>query len=97
MDLIRHEVSHLQAFKDLTDAEGIAEEVCLKFIETFDAAMTDEAWTRLKGAFDAMKRDHGEDNDVLKTCRLILNSQEAEAFSQVKGAMACIVHPSGQM
>lgn len=97
MDLIRHEVAHLQAFKDLTDLEGIAEEVCLQFNETFDAAMTDEAWIRLKGNYDTMRRDHGDDNDVLRTCRLIENAEEAEEFSQMKGALACVVHPAGQM
>lgn len=97
MELIRHEVSHLQAFKDLTDAEGIAEEVCLIFNETFDAAMTDEAWDRLKGNYEAMRRDHGDNNEVLKTCRLIENAKDAEEFSQMKGALRCIVHPAGQM
>lgn len=97
MELIKHEVAHLQAFKDLTDEESIAEEVCLKFNETFDAAMTDEAWVRLKASYDAMKRDHGEDNEIWKTCRLIETPQEAEDFSQMKGALACIVHPAGQM
>lgn len=97
MELIEHEMAHLPAFKDLADAEGIAEEVCLKFDETFDAAMTDEAWIRLKGNYEAMEKDHGGENDVVKTCRLIENAQEAEDFSQMKGALACVVHPAGQM
>ena len=97
MELIRHEVAHLSAFKDLAEEEGITEEVCLKFGETFDAAMTEEAWTRLRGAYEAMKRDHGEDDDVVRTVRLIEGACEAEEFSQMKGALAAVVHPAGQM
>ncbi|KAF2630550.1 DAO-domain-containing protein [Macroventuria anomochaeta] len=97
MGLIAHEMAHLSAFRDLADAEGIAEEVCLKFGETFDAAMTDEAWTRLKGAFQAMQKDHGDENDIVKACRLIEDAREAEEFSQMKGALAAVVHPTGQI
>ncbi|KAH8660301.1 FAD dependent oxidoreductase-domain-containing protein [Xylariales sp. PMI_506] len=97
MALIRHEMAHLPAFKELAAEEGIAEEVCLKFGETFDAAMTDEAWTRLKGAYDAMKNDHGEDNDVVKVCRVIEDPKAAEEFSQMKGCIAAVVHPAGQI
>ncbi|KAF2028091.1 nucleotide-binding domain-containing protein [Setomelanomma holmii] len=60
MKLIVHEMAHLSAFKELAGQEGITEDVCLKFGETFDAAMTDEAWVRLKGALDAMRDDHGD-------------------------------------
>lgn len=97
MELIRHEMAHLPAFRELADAEGITEEVCLKFGDTFDAAMTDEAWDRLKGSYETMRKDHGDDNDMVKTCRLIENAQDAEDFSQMKGALACVVHPAGQM
>lgn len=97
MELIRHELAHLQAFKDLCAEEGITEEVCLKFGETFDAAMTDEAWTRLKGALEHMRQDHGDENDVVRACRTIDNAHEAEEFTQMKGALAAVVHPTGQM
>lgn len=97
MELIEHEMAHLPAFENLTEEEGIAEEVCLKFGETFDAAMTDEAWTRLKGALDAMRRDHGDDHEIVKVCRVIEDAHEAEEFTQMKGALAAVVHPAGQM
>ena len=97
MELITHEMAHLSAFKNLADEEGIAEEVCLKFGETFDAAMTDEAWTRLKGAFEAMRKDHGDSNDIVRACKLIEDACQAEEFSQMKGALAAVVHPAGQM
>lgn len=97
MELIRHEMAHLSAFKDLAEQEGITEEVCLKFGETFDAAMTDEAWTRLKGNYEAMKQDHGEDDEVIKLVKLIEDAARAEEFSQMKGALAAITHPAGQM
>ena len=97
MELIRHEMAHLQAFEHLAKEEGITEEIALKFGETFDAAMTKEAWTRLRGAYDAMRSDQGDDNDILKLCRLIEEPYEAEEFSQMKGARAAIVHPTGQV
>lgn len=97
MELIRHEMAHLPAFQELADEEGFAEEVCLKFGETFDAAMTEEAWTRLKGNYETMKRDHGDDNEIVKVCRLIEDATEAEAFTQMKGTLSAVVHPSGQM
>lgn len=99
LELIRHEMSHLPAFKALAEAEGasFADEVCLKFGETFDAAMTDEAWTRLKGNYDAMLADHGADNEIVQVCRLIEDALEAEDFSQMQGALAAVVHPAGQM
>ncbi|KAI5366417.1 Putative FAD dependent oxidoreductase, FAD/NAD(P)-binding domain superfamily [Septoria linicola] len=97
ISLIRHEVAHLPAFKALAEAEGIADEVCLKFSETFDAAMTDEAWTRLKGNYDAMRADHGDDNEVFRTLELIEDATKAEEFTQMKGALAAIVHPAGQV
>jgi hypothetical protein len=97
MELIRHEMAHLPAFEQLAKEEGIAEEIALQFGETFDAAMTEEAWTRLKGAYEAMRTDHGEDDDVVKACRLIEEPSEAEDFSQMKGARAAVVHPSGQV
>lgn len=97
MDLIAHEMAHLSAFEELANEEGIAEEVCLKFGETFDAAMTQEAWTRLKGAYDAMRRDHGEDHKIVKLCRVVEDALEAEEVSQMKGAIAAVLHPAGQM
>lgn len=97
MDLIKHEMAHLTAFKELAAEEGIAEEVCLNVDETFDAAMTEEAWLRLKGAYDSMKKDHGENNEVVKVCRVIEDAKEAEDFTQMKGSIGAVVHPAGQM
>ncbi|KAF9881472.1 FAD dependent oxidoreductase [Colletotrichum karsti] len=97
MDLIKHEMAHLPAFRELMSAEGVTEEVCLKFGETFDAAMSDEAWTRLKGCYEAMKKDHGEDDDVVKVCRLIEDPKAAEEFTQMKGCLGAVVHPAGQV
>ncbi|KAM3420079.1 hypothetical protein BST61_g3384 [Cercospora zeina] len=97
MELIRHEMAHLPAFKALADTEGFAEEVCLEFGETFDAAMTEEAWARLKSNYEAMKADHGEDNEVVKVCRLLEDASDAEDFSQMKGALSAIVHPAGHI
>ncbi|KAF7557929.1 hypothetical protein G7Z17_g324 [Cylindrodendrum hubeiense] len=97
MDLIKHEMAHLSAFKELTAEEGIAEEVCLKLGETFDAAMSDEAWTRLRSAYELMKKDHGEDNEVVKVCRVIENAKAAEEFTQMKACLGAVVHPAGQI
>ncbi|CAK3917417.1 FAD dependent oxidoreductase [Lecanosticta acicola] len=97
MELIRHEHAHLSAFKHLADQEGFADEVCLKFGETFDAAMTEEAWIRLRDNLEAMKKDHGKDDEIVKACRLITDAHEAEEFSQMKGAIAAVVHPAGQI
>lgn len=97
LELIKHEHAHLQAFKDLAELEGFAEEVCLKFGETFDAAMTEEALERLRDNYEAMKKDHGEDDEIVKSIRIITDATEAEDFSQMKGALAAFVHPAGQM
>src|SRR3954447_13049589 len=97
MELIRHELAHLSAFKELAEEEGITEEVCLKFVETFDAAMTDEAWVRLKGAYETMRKEQGDDNDIVKTCKILDDPRQAEEFSQMKGALGVVTHPSGQM
>jgi plasmid maintenance system antidote protein VapI len=97
MHLIRHEVAHLSAFKELCAAEGITEEVCLKLGETFDAAMTEEAWARLSNALEEMRKDHGDDNDMVKLCRVIDDQAQAEDFTQMKGALKAIVHPTGQV
>ena len=97
MELIRHEMVHLQAFEQLAKEEGITEEIALKYGETFDAAMTEEAWTWLRDAYDAMRNDQGDDNDIFKLCRLIEEPSEAEVFSQMKGARAAIVHTTGQV
>lgn len=97
MELIKHEMAHLEAFRDLCAQEGITDEVCLKFDETFDAAMTDEAWVRLKGAYERMKCDWGKDHEIVKQCRLIEDAAEAEDFTQLKGTVGAVVHPSGQV
>jgi hypothetical protein len=51
----------------------------------------------LKGAYEAMRKDHGDENEVVKACRVIEDAGEAEEFSQMKGARAAVVHPAGQM
>jgi rubrerythrin len=83
LELIKHEMAHLSAFEKLLSEEGIAEEVCFELGDTFDAAMSDEAWTRLKGAYEEMRRDHGVDGDVVRECRLIEDSTAAEEFTYV--------------
>lgn len=95
--LIKHEMAHLPAFEELLREEGIAEEVCFKLGETFDAAMTDEARTRLRGAYEAMKSDHGENGEVVRDCRLIEDPIAAEEFTQMKGCLTAVVHPAGQV
>lgn len=90
-------MAHLAAFQKLLSEEGIAEEVCFKLGETFDAAMSDEAWTRLKGAYEQMLNDHGENGEVIRDCRLIEDAKAAEEFTQMKGCIGAVVHPSGQM
>lgn len=97
MQIIEHEEAHLSAFKRLFDAEGIAEKVCFKLGETFDAAMTDEAEERLKECLDRMTRDHGEDHPIVRSCRYINGKEEVEEFTQMKGAQAAFIHPSGQV
>ncbi|RMZ71110.1 fad dependent oxidoreductase superfamily [Pyrenophora seminiperda CCB06] len=96
MDLIRHEYAHLSAFKELAEEEGITEEVCLKLVDTFDAAMTDEAWARLKGVYEHMQKEQGDDA-IFKLCKLLDDPHQAEEFSQMKGAIGAITHPSGQI
>lgn len=95
--VIQHETAHLRAFTDLMEHEGIADEVSFKMGETYDAAMSSEAWDRLKQAYEHMKRDHGADGDVIKDCYLIEEPAKAEAFTQMKGCIGAIVHPSGQV
>ena len=97
MELIRHEMAHLAAFDQLAKEEGIAEETCLEFGETFDAAMTEEAWARLKRALETMRADHGDDNNIVKSCRLIEDACEAQSFTQMKDCIGAVVHPAGQM
>lgn len=97
MELIRHEMAHLPAFDQLAKEEGIVEETCLEFGETFDAAMTEEAWTRLKRALESMRADHGDDNDIVKSCSLIEDACEAQSFTQMKDCIGAVVHPAGQM
>jgi glycine/D-amino acid oxidase-like deaminating enzyme len=96
-EVIGHEYAHLAAFTKLFEDEGIAEEVSFKMGETFDAAMSDEAWTRLKGEYDQMKLDCGADDEVVKTLRLIEDPKEAEEYTQMKGCLGAVVHPSGQV
>ncbi|RDW68474.1 hypothetical protein BP5796_09131 [Coleophoma crateriformis] len=95
--LIKHEMAHLPAFRELLSEEGITEEVCFKLGKTFDAAMTEEAWTRLKTAYEDMKNDHGENGDVIRDCRLIEDPMAAEEFTQMKGCLGAVVHPAGQV
>ncbi|KAJ5352574.1 hypothetical protein N7452_001548 [Penicillium brevicompactum] len=97
MELIKHEMAHLPAFQHLLTEEEISEEVCFKLGETFDAAMSEEAWVRLKGAYEAMKKDHGEDDEVVKACRLIEDTEAAEEFTQMKACLGAVVHPAGQI
>ncbi|WVQ80116.1 hypothetical protein IAT38_002217 [Cryptococcus sp. DSM 104549] len=100
LSLIAHEASHLPAFSTLFADEGIAEEVCFKTGETFDAAMTPEAWTRLKGAYDALVKDWGEDKEggkLVGAVRVIEDKKEAEEFTQMKGCIGAVVHPTGQV
>ncbi|KAH9214283.1 FAD dependent oxidoreductase, partial [Leptodontidium sp. 2 PMI_412] len=97
LELIKHEMAHLPAFEELLAEEGIAEEVCFKLGETFDAAMSEEAWARLKDAYELMKKDHGENGDVIRDCRLIEDPAAAEEFTQMRGCLGAVVHPSGQI
>lgn len=97
MDLITHENAHLAAFNRLFTEEGISEEVCFKLGETFDACMSDEAEERLLSNLEEMKRDHGEANEIVKGCRVIMDRKEAEEFTQMKGCQSAVVHPAGQV
>lgn len=90
-------MAHLPAFQELLTHEGIADEACLKFGETFDAAMSDKAWARLKDAYMSMQRDHGEDGDVIRDCRLIEDPETAEEFTQMKSCIGAVVHQAGQV
>ncbi|KAH8597734.1 FAD dependent oxidoreductase-domain-containing protein [Bisporella sp. PMI_857] len=97
LEIIKHEMAHLSAFQELLAYESIAEEVCFELGETFDAAMSDKAWARLKNAYTTMQRDHGEDGDVIRDCRLIEDSEAAEEFTQMKSCIGAVVHPAGQV
>lgn len=97
MEVIKHEMAHLPAFQELLREEGISEEVCFKLGETFDAAMSDKAWERLKNAFNMMQMDQGVDGDVIRECRLIEDPEAAEQFTQMKSCIGAVVHPSGQV
>lgn len=90
-------MAHLDVFPKLFDAEGITDEVCFKLGETFDAAMSKEAWDRLRSNYEHMKKDHGEDDPLVKACRVIPDAKEAEEFTQMKGALGAVVHPTGQV
>ncbi|KAF3763924.1 DAO-domain-containing protein [Cryphonectria parasitica EP155] len=95
--LIKHEMAHLDAFRAAMEEEGLSEEVCLKFGETFDAAMTEGEWTRLKANYEAFVKDHGKDGEIIRECRLIEDPKEAEDFTQMKGCLGAVVHPTGQV
>lgn len=96
--VIKHEMAHLKAFDELLNEEGInPESVSFKLGKTFDAAMTEEAWSFLKRSYDAMQRDLGEDGEIIRDCKLIENQKEAEEFTQMKGCYAAGYHPTGQM
>ncbi|OCF61472.1 FAD dependent oxidoreductase superfamily protein [Kwoniella mangroviensis CBS 10435] len=97
LKVIQHEAAHLKAFDKLLKSEGIAKKVCFKLGETFDAAMSEEAWVRLKGEYELMKEDHGENGPIIGECRLIEDPKEAEEFTQMKGCIGAVVHPSGQV
>lgn len=97
LEVIKHEMAHLSAFRELLTHEGISEEVCFQLGETFDAAMSDKAWARLKGAYMAMQKDHGENADVIKDCRLIDDPKAAEEFTQMKSVIGAVIHPAGQL
>lgn len=90
-------MAHLEAFKELLTEEGLAEEVSLKFGETFDAGMTEESWRSLKSEYEAFVKDHGKDGEVIRECRLIEDPKEAEEFTQMKGCLGAVVHPAGQV
>lgn len=90
-------MAHLEAFKHMLEEEGIVEASCFKLGETFDAAMTDEAWLRLKGAYELFVKDHGRDGDVIRDCRLIEDPAEAQEFTQMKNCIGAVVHPTGQV
>lgn len=90
-------MAHLSAFRELLGEEGLTDEVCFKLGETFDAAMSDEALERLKGAYDSMLRDHGRNGEVIRDCRIIEDPKEAEEFTQMKGCIGAVIHPSGQV
>ncbi|WWC92016.1 uncharacterized protein L201_006970 [Kwoniella dendrophila CBS 6074] len=97
LKIIEHEAAHLKVFDHLLGEENLKEKVCFKLGETFDAAMSDEAWQRLKGEYEKMKFDHGENGSIIRECRLIESQKEAEEFTQMKGCLATVVHPSGQV
>lgn len=97
LKLIQHEMAHLPAFAALAAEEGVAEEVCLRYGETFDAAMTAPAWAHLRAQHEAFVRDHGRDGPVIRDVRVIEDPGEAEAFTQMRGALGAVVHPVGQI
>lgn len=97
LKLIEHEMAHLPAFKEIMTEEGLAEEVSLRYGETFDAGMTETAWAHLKEQYDAFVRDHGKDGSVIRDIRVIEDPKEAEEFTQMKGALGAVVHAAGQI
>lgn len=97
LKLIQHEMAHLPAFKEVMTEEGLVEEVCLQFGDTFDAAMTEPVWAHLKQQYEAFVKDHGKDAPVIRDIRMIEDPQEAEAFTQMKGVRGAVVHAAGQV
>lgn len=97
-------MAHLPAFQELLSTiakeeenQGkIEDDVCFKLGETFDAAMHNDAWLRLKMNYEKMKEDH-PDSNIVKSCRLIEDAAKAEELTQIKGAIGAVFHPAGQM
>ncbi|CAG8961849.1 hypothetical protein HYFRA_00014040 [Hymenoscyphus fraxineus] len=103
IDLIKHEMAHLSAFDDLLTAaskepkmSNIKEEVCFQTGSTFDAAMSQEAWSRLKSNYEEIVKDY-PDEEIVKELRIIEGAKEAEEFTQIKGSIGAVVHPAGQI
>lgn len=96
-DLIAHEYAHFGAFSHIFESEGLIKDVAFRLGDTFDAAMSQEAWDRLKGNYEHMKADHGANDYIVKACRLIDDPVEAEEFTQMKGCVGAVVHPTGQV
>lgn len=97
MSLIRHEMAHLSAFVTLLTEEYIEPEtVSFKLGTTFDAAMDEDAFIRLKSAYNSMLADHGPENEIVSAC-YVVEGKEAEAKTQMKGCVGAVFHPAGQI
>lgn len=95
--MLRFEKAHIELFQQLLDGEGIADKVDFELCETFDAAMTEEAFDILTKSFEAMRADLGADGEIIKECRMITDPKEAEEVTQMKGALAAGVYPAAKM